>query len=476
MHETFPSYNLPPNHEILSPSRDMQFAVNAVCVIGERMVQGRAEGLEVSAKLDRTLVSNMDIETNIWFNEQVSEQYGGTAHVRAEEVSQQASAPTPEGEETVTFVLDSIDGTGEYVATHRDARTGEPINPTRPVPAGADIEPIPDDERTTCTGLAMMRGDKLWLAAVYNPFKKQLVIADRDLGGSFIIDQQGLEAGIIAGRRLHVSRRPFAPGMPPWDSAVWEGAAVDTAKLETGAGAAPLGHYSAIDQAVTVALGESVGAVFAGDTIHDILPAAAIVHGAGGLLMKPDGTPVHPDTIASQLEGGMVYTNVLGSPAFMHALQTGERTSRSLVDHAGIRFEATWPQITDGIAFDDQPEAIVNFSENNDGETQPDKIVVRPFGYQRGNFLRRSEIRKVKKATRELGAPRWRYRNGMHVNGRSMVGIATIRHPEQSITIGTGENQRTVQASDLILQALRLAVEVKIRAGAHALQTRLEHG
>jgi fructose-1,6-bisphosphatase/inositol monophosphatase family enzyme len=329
MHENHPNHNLPPNYEILSPSRDMQFALDSVLVIGNQMVQGRTAKLQVSAKLDRTLVSDMDIETNLWFNQQAAAAYGGAASVQAEEVSQSATEPTPEGEAAVTFVLDSIDGTGEYVATHRDARTGEPINPMRPVPIGVEIEPIADSERTTCTGLAMLRGGKLQLAAVYNPFKKQLVIADRDLGGSFIIDQETLQTGTVAGKRLRVSDQPFSPGTIPWDSAVWEGAPVDTTLLEAAAGTPPLGHYSAIDQAVTVALGQSVGAVFAGNTAHDILPAAAIVYGAGGMVAKPNGTSVHPDTIANQLEGGMVYTNVLSHSAFMHALQTGERPTVS---------------------------------------------------------------------------------------------------------------------------------------------------
>lgn len=462
-------YNLAPGNEILRLSPDMHYVASSAITMGNYLRDQRVAGLQAFGKADATEVSDAELAMNAWFNAQTRERDAAAA-VQGEEISQAAAEEPDDPASKKTYILDVGDGSGELVATYRDKRTGNPISPLRPVPANAEPELIQEHERTTCTGLAMMIGARLQLAAAHNPFSGLLVIADRDLGGSFVVDATSIDAGGTAnGRRLRVSDQPFTPSPPTWDRASWDGAPLDTSGLPAAAATPPLNRYSAIRQAVDVALGVSAAAAFAGNTMHDIAPAAAIVHGAGGLVMKPDGTLIDLDNLTQdQIDGGVLYTNVISGPAVVHAIQTGERSDAWLVDHAGKRFLVDWQDVWGGVGFNSQPEDLVTY-EQVEGRVRTDEITVRPFGYQRGSFLTGSEIRQIKKTTGKLGASRWSYKNGMHVNGIMLVGTARIAQPDKPVTLGSGENRITVPSSDLILSALRLAVQAKLHAQAERL-------
>jgi len=434
--------------------------------IRDQLLAGNLQAFE---KPDATQVSDAELAMNAWFNAQTRER-DASAEVLGEEISQAAVEASVDLANKKTFVLDVGDGSGELVATHRDKKTGNPINPLRPVPAGVEPEQIQNHERVTCTGLAMIVGTRLQLGAVYNPFSGLLTIADRDLGGSFVIDTATLEPdGMAVGRRLRVNDQPFTPSPATWDQATWDGAPLDVSGLEAASVIPPLNSASAIDQAIKVASGDSAIAVFAGNTMHDIAPAAAIVHGAGGLVMKPDGTSLDLDNFTQdQLDGGVVYTNVISGPAVIHAIQTGERSDLCLVNYAGERFIVSWEDIWDGVAFNARPEDIVTYEEVN-GRLVTNRITVRGFGFQRSNYLGRPEIKAIKKITDKFRASPWKYSNGRHVNEIMMIGTAEIAKPDQHVTVGSGETALTIPSSDFILTALRLAVQTKIHDEAKQL-------
>jgi hypothetical protein len=458
-----------PSMEHLRFSDDLRFGVASALEIGRRIYGGWKAGLDVHTKEDETLASTIEVDTNIWFNGEVGKIYGGSVEVMGEEVPLAATMAPEVGEPRRIWTLDTGDGSGELAATHRDANTGDPINPTRPTPPNARLEPILETERTTCTGLGLIKDGMIWSGVAYNPFRNRLLVADRDLGGTFQINPDTIHAdGTALGQRLEVNEAPLFPGNVTWDHATWEGGLVDAGQLQQALGTAPLNHYSAIDQAAEVALGTSSCAVFAGNTMHDIVPSLALVHWAGGVSFEPSGPLINPDEF-SDPPAGAAYTNRVGYLSFMRALQTGETTAVGdtpcVTDYEGVRFPISLGDVFAGAPIRQQADRIVDYGHEA-GEIQSDKIVVKGFGHQRAGHLSPREARQLRRETRILGAPKWTYKNHQHVNGTTMVGIARVSDPERPINIEVDGTSTTVSASELVRRTLRTAVSSKIRQEA----------
>jgi 3'-phosphoadenosine 5'-phosphosulfate (PAPS) 3'-phosphatase len=313
-----------PQHHIetLTFHPELAFAVEAAIAVGDRIYASWREGLEISTKADDTLVSQAEIETNTWFNQQVKATYGDADEVRGEEVPLAATATAAPGEAQRIWTIDTGDGSGELAATYRDRNTGDPINPTRSQPANADPELILEHERTTCTGIGLIKDNQLWLGVAYNPFQRRLVVADRQLGGTFVLAPGDIDGTNAQAVRANVNEEAFFLSAKEWDHATWSGGAIDASRLPELLGRPAANHYSAIDQAVEVALGNSACALFAGDTAHDIIPSLAIVRFAGGLACEANsGRAINIDELPDVLPAGIVYTDRVNHYVFRDALQ-----------------------------------------------------------------------------------------------------------------------------------------------------------
>jgi len=181
----------------------------------------------------------------------------------------------------LTVTIDPVDGSGEIVATHREAVTAKPIAPGVPIPKDAvRIEPL---ERTTCVAIAIFEGATLQTSIVYAPYQDKLFVADRQLGAAY-----------LNGVRMTLQvTRTFEPGIP-YDYAYWSGVTPDVRFLQNPNNiAAPRrGIYSATMQAADVAEGSSMFAIFPGATVHDIAPGALLVELTGGVVTDVDGKPI----------------------------------------------------------------------------------------------------------------------------------------------------------------------------------------
>jgi myo-inositol-1(or 4)-monophosphatase len=237
------------------PSDDLTFAINFAQTAGRYMVEARERAL-VSDKLDRTVVTDVDKAINRWLIEAVRARSDGRASVIGEEESARIEGSEEE------WVIDPVDGTGEYVD-----------------------QSLSDSERTSCVGIAKFERGRLQFSVVFNPFRDELFVADRGLGGAFLngepLNLRQTDAGIV----------PFAPGLP-YDFSYWEGAAIDARSLEYVMDRPPIDSYSCIYQACMVAKGESAFSVFPGNTIHDIAPSALLVELSGGTVSGVDGQPL----------------------------------------------------------------------------------------------------------------------------------------------------------------------------------------
>lgn len=241
-------------------SADLEFAESFVRYAGNEMVRLRTKTSR-KKKLDRTDVTGVDTDLNDELIERVRRREGQRASVRGEERSS-----IIRGVRRV-WVVDPVDGTGEYVN-----------------------DSVPDDERTTCVGLALFVNGKPTLSMVYNPFRKELFVAGR---------RTRLNDRVIA-----CSATPLRKGSP-YDYCHWDDARFDVRKLEETRLGKPRGVYSAIYQACEVADGRSAFAVFPGDTIHDIAPAALLVVRAGGVVTDLGGRPL----VWHDLSRGVLYAS-----------------------------------------------------------------------------------------------------------------------------------------------------------------------
>jgi myo-inositol-1(or 4)-monophosphatase len=235
----------------------VQFAKDAGCY----MVTERQRAI-TSRKLDRTVVTNVDKRINRDFIGAAKARFGSNTSVIGEEESARATG-------SMVWVIDPVDGTGEYVDTT-----------------------LADSERTSCIGIALFKDGGLKLSVVYNPFRNELFVADRQFSGTLLGGQQ-----IRLGSGMTVLKKGMA-----YDYCHWDGCSVDVRFLEELLGA-PRNSYSAISQACDVARGKSAFAIFPGNTIHDIAPGALLVELAGGVVTDVYGRPLQ----WSNLGSGAVY-------------------------------------------------------------------------------------------------------------------------------------------------------------------------
>jgi fructose-1,6-bisphosphatase/inositol monophosphatase family enzyme len=209
---------------------DLRFARDFALKAGEEMVRLRATTGR-RKKLDRTDVTDADVRINENFIRQVARREGRGATVRGEEKSSVARGATR------VWTIDPIDGTGEYID-----------------------DSVPDRSRTTCIGITLFVKWRLALSVVHNPFRDEM----------FTVSQEG--PVVLNGRPLAHS----VGGPRSYDYCHWDNAPFDVRGLESVIGK-PRGCYSAIYQACEVVMGRSSFAVFPGDTLHDIAPAAHLV-------------------------------------------------------------------------------------------------------------------------------------------------------------------------------------------------------
>ena len=230
--------------------RELAFAIQFATLAGRHMLSARLRALE-SQKLDRTVVTNIDREINEWFIRDVRETFGRQSVVIGEEAS---AGQFGSGR---VWVIDPIDGTGEYVD-----RT------------------VADKDRTTCVGIALLEAGIVQLSVVCNPWRGDIWVANRATGKAMrnqrVLTLQPKQSSELS---------PFMP----YDFCYWDGAVPDARVLERSMLQPPLGYYSAISQACAVAKGESAFAVFPGDTLHDIAPGALLVELAGGVVADGKG-------------------------------------------------------------------------------------------------------------------------------------------------------------------------------------------
>jgi fructose-1,6-bisphosphatase/inositol monophosphatase family enzyme len=219
-----------------------------------------------SQKLDRTVVTNIDRELNEAFIREVQAAFGRHTVVIGEEAS---SGKLGSGS---AWVIDPIDGTGEYVDTA-----------------------VADEDRTTCVGIALLEAGITQLSVVYNPWREEMWVADRASGRATRND-----------RVLNLQSRQHSQLSPlmSYDFCHWDNATPDTRLLESYMLHPPLGYYSAISQACAVAAGDSDFAVFPGDTLHDVAPGSLLIELAGGVVANIGG---HQRGDLYDLRGGTIY-------------------------------------------------------------------------------------------------------------------------------------------------------------------------
>lgn len=269
----------PELHEAQREDSDLQFAIDFARKAGDIMLRGRAKA-KVSLKLDRTVVTDLDKRINLAFIEDAGEHSGVKSTVIGEEASS-----TEDTAGNKIWVIDPIDGTGEYIDDN-----------------------VPDKERTSCVGLAMFEGADLKFSVVFNPFRDELFVADRNREHTLLNDQP-----------IHVSKQPIVPGVD-YDYCQWDGSLVDARFLDKILGK-PLGSYSAIYQAMMVASGRSAFAIFPGKTVHDIAPGALAVELAGGTVTDLNGEPIDWSN-----PNGAIYSNGLDHESIVRALSASRES------------------------------------------------------------------------------------------------------------------------------------------------------
>lgn len=223
---------------------------------------GKRTSATTHHKPDGTVVSDVEEHINHMFIQSVRWWTNDQATVKGEE----ESFIVPDSEEIWT--VDPGDGSGEYV---RDTKE--------------DGSPLPDDERTTCFGAAVIRCNELQLSVINNPFRGELLFTQ----SGFAPRMNGEYVTPLA--HTKIGSAEFNSELP-YDYVHWDGAPVDTRVLESTMIQAPLGSYSAIYQTFMVATGKSAFSVFPGDTIHDIAPGAFAVEAAGGVVSDVYGEPL----------------------------------------------------------------------------------------------------------------------------------------------------------------------------------------
>ncbi len=239
---------------------DLEFAERFARHAGGRIVALRKTAGR-RKKLDRTDVTDADESLNDEFIQAVERREGSNASVKGEERSKMTGAAR-------VWVIDPVDGTGEYVD-----------------------DSVPDRQLTTCVGISLLVQGRLTLSVVNNPFRREMFTAQA--GGSAKLN----------GRAITCSSADWRRGMR-YDYAHWDSAPYDLRGLERVLGR-PIGHYSAIYQACMVATGRSAFAAFPGNTIHDIAPGGLVVFRAAGRVTDLRGGRLDWDDLGR----GVLYAN-----------------------------------------------------------------------------------------------------------------------------------------------------------------------
>lgn len=243
------------NYEGQTISPDLRFAIDFVLDAGEGMFSLR-EMAAAADKVDATLVTTVDKLNDKKFARAVLWQYGSTVPVHSEE----GRTVNPSNYEEC-WVIDPLDGTGEYGSTHWDPITGKLIRAGEPIPPNAVL--IEDTDRSSCVAVTRFVRGEPDLAVVYAPYKDELFVADVALGGAY-----------LNGHRLDLStgataQQTFQPGIP-YDFATWRGSLLDPRHLRRDLGREPNNTYSAVMQACEVAAGRSMTCIFTGTSLHDM--------------------------------------------------------------------------------------------------------------------------------------------------------------------------------------------------------------
>jgi|GEM_PF-6849449 len=266
------------NYEGQILGNDEKFAMEFVEEAGLQALTFR-EMAAASNKIDNTLVTTIDKANSMRFRRMVRAAYGPDARIHDEEAEKVRPADAD-----IVWAVDPLDGTGQYGATFEHPVTGSPIRPGEPIPQDARL--IDDARRSTSIGVVLFKQGVPQVAAVYAPYQNKLFVASEALGGAY------LNGNRLDLSQMAVARQTYGPGIT-YDIASWPGSLTDPRHLRLELGRAPNGTYSAIMQGCEVAEGRSsTFAVFTGDTLHDIGPAAYILQKAGGVVTDLYGNDI----------------------------------------------------------------------------------------------------------------------------------------------------------------------------------------
>lgn len=259
----------------------LDFATDFALREGHYVVEARANAI-ARQKLDKSAVTDADEAINNRFIDEVRSEYGNDAAVTGEEASTGEGVATRVATSRMLWVIDPIDGTGEYIDTT-----------------------IADADRTSCIGISLFMDGIQQLSVVFNPFRQELFTAENHDNYAY-----------LNGEKLTVENGNFDDGLVsgmPYDYCHWDGCLVDVRFLNTAVG--PRRHgYSAISQACDVARGESAFAISPWHTIHDIAPGALLVMKAGGIVGDTFGYQLHWDDLSSGViyaATSQIYTDVV---------------------------------------------------------------------------------------------------------------------------------------------------------------------
>jgi GNAT superfamily N-acetyltransferase len=268
------------NYEGRQLGQDAQFATRYVEEGGNQAWMLRHVATHEPKPNDQTLAGTADFANHRLLVRDARRTYGTDVPIHSEE----GLHLRPEGL-PIAVAGDSLDGTGQYAATHWDPATERFITQHygEPLPPGAI--PIQDSERSSCVVVGVFRYGVLSAAAMYAPYTDELLLADRELGGTF-----------LNGHRIDLSTNPaaqqasFQPGIP-YDFSSWRGSLLDPRHLRKDLEGPPNSTYSASKQVCDVLTLRSMTSVFTGDTIHDMLLALA-VELAGGVVTDLRGNKI----------------------------------------------------------------------------------------------------------------------------------------------------------------------------------------
>jgi fructose-1,6-bisphosphatase/inositol monophosphatase family enzyme len=224
--------------------------------------------VEVWKKDDGTRVSTADVEINRYCIEYIQAFSGGRARILGEEESADPVLVSDDGTEEL-WTVDPVDGTHEY------------LDPS-----------VPYDRRTSCTAIARIVDGVVDKAAVFEPFRGNLFLADRQTSrATFEGPHVPLGGRPLVAADGPVAKVAFGPDMP-YDFSHWDGADPDARFFEEIMARPPEGAGSCVHQAMQVARGENGFALFPGKTIHDVAPSLLIAELAGAVVSDLEGRPV----------------------------------------------------------------------------------------------------------------------------------------------------------------------------------------